>query len=166
MQNPNSIAACLRQARENARSIRESIPPELWEELNKFYHIIRGTDPEHVAEDPCPLLELVKTSSQLLIGIIDGCMSRGESIISEAPSCEQATAKETRVRVDDFRKIRPIASWMSSWRKLAGWTSWSTMPATRWSDPAWRTARHHFGGKRWISMSHPPSSSLAARFHI
>lgn len=79
MQNPNSIAACLRQARENARSIRESIPPELWEELNKFYHIIRGTDPEHVAEDPCPLLELVKTSSQLLIGIIDGCMSRGEA---------------------------------------------------------------------------------------
>lgn len=79
MQNPNSIAACLRQARENARSIRESIPPELWEELNKFYHIVRGTDPDSLAEEPGPMLELVKTSSQLLIGIIDGCMSRGEA---------------------------------------------------------------------------------------
>ena len=79
MQNPNSIAACLRQARENARCIRETIPPELWEELNKFYHTIRGTDPASIAEEPCPFLELVKASSQLLIGIIDGCMSRGEA---------------------------------------------------------------------------------------
>lgn len=34
----NSILSCVRQARENARSIREIIPTEMWESLNSFYH--------------------------------------------------------------------------------------------------------------------------------
>src|SRR5438093_616341 len=36
-QNPNSILSCLRLARENARTIREMVSSEMWEELNKFY---------------------------------------------------------------------------------------------------------------------------------
>lgn len=35
---PNSILSCLNQARENARSIREIIPTEMWESINSFYH--------------------------------------------------------------------------------------------------------------------------------
>src|SRR5262245_60433950 len=30
LENPNSIVSCLRAARENARSIREALPTELW----------------------------------------------------------------------------------------------------------------------------------------
>lgn len=77
--NPNSVAACLRLARENARSIRESLPAELWEELNKFYHIVRGTDPEAVAQETHDFLELVRNSCQLIYGLMDGCMSRNEA---------------------------------------------------------------------------------------
>ena len=36
-ENPNSILSCLRAARENARSVREIISPEMWEHINKFY---------------------------------------------------------------------------------------------------------------------------------
>ncbi len=79
LDNPNSIASCLRNARENARTTRESLPAEFWEELNKFYHIIRGTDPDSVSEQPHELLELIKNSRQLLLGIIDSSMSRGEA---------------------------------------------------------------------------------------
>src|SRR5688572_15096757 len=36
-QNPNSIYSCLRAARENARSIRETISTEMWEHVNTMY---------------------------------------------------------------------------------------------------------------------------------
>lgn len=78
MENPNSIAACLRAARENARTIREALPTEVWEELNRFYVMIRGLDPDAYVEQPHDLLNLIKNSSQLIMGITDSCMSHGE----------------------------------------------------------------------------------------
>ena len=38
--NPNSIS-CLTRARENARSVREIISSEMWEEINRFYLFLR-----------------------------------------------------------------------------------------------------------------------------
>ena len=35
--NPNSICSCLRAARENARSVRETISSEMWEQVNSMY---------------------------------------------------------------------------------------------------------------------------------
>ena len=44
-ENVNSIRSCLRAARENARSVREIISSEMWEQLNEFYLMseFRGT---------------------------------------------------------------------------------------------------------------------------
>ena len=39
-ENVNSIRSCLRAARENARSVREIISSEMWEQLNKFYLMV------------------------------------------------------------------------------------------------------------------------------
>src|SRR5665213_1512807 len=36
-ENPNSIFSCLRAARENARSVRETISSEMWEQVNAMY---------------------------------------------------------------------------------------------------------------------------------
>src|SRR5262249_6974552 len=36
--NPNSIAQCIIRARENARTIRDRISRELWEDINGLYH--------------------------------------------------------------------------------------------------------------------------------
>ena len=38
--NPVSIISALFSARENARSVRESISSELWESINNFYHFV------------------------------------------------------------------------------------------------------------------------------
>ncbi|HAX78916.1 MAG TPA: hypothetical protein DCY88_24595, partial [Cyanobacteria bacterium UBA11372] len=38
---PNSIVACLQRARENARSIREIISSEMWEQVNAFYLMVK-----------------------------------------------------------------------------------------------------------------------------
>ena len=40
--NLNSIYSCLRMARENARSVREVISSEMWEQLNRFYLMVRN----------------------------------------------------------------------------------------------------------------------------
>ena len=37
---PNSIIACVRAARENARSVREVISSEMWERVNRFYLMV------------------------------------------------------------------------------------------------------------------------------
>jgi uncharacterized alpha-E superfamily protein len=39
--NPNSILSCLKMARENARTSREMLSSQMWEELNKFYLFVR-----------------------------------------------------------------------------------------------------------------------------
>src|SRR5713226_7417018 len=41
-ENPNSIASCVRIARENARSVREVISSEMWEQINQFYLMVNS----------------------------------------------------------------------------------------------------------------------------
>src|SRR5947207_2672301 len=41
-QNPNSVYSCLQKARENARTMRESISNEMWEQLNTFYLMVQN----------------------------------------------------------------------------------------------------------------------------
>jgi len=44
--NPNSIISCLSAARENARTIREIIPADLWEQVNTFYFMVQEASSE------------------------------------------------------------------------------------------------------------------------
>jgi len=37
LDNPNSIARCVQGARENARSVRDTISSEMWEQINTMY---------------------------------------------------------------------------------------------------------------------------------
>ena len=77
--NPNSIVSCLYSARENARTIRGSLPSEVWEELNKFYLFVRGADVPNALENTTHFLGEVKRYSQLLVGIMESLMSRNEA---------------------------------------------------------------------------------------
>ena len=78
-ENPNSILSCLRAARENARTVRESIPSILWEDLNKFYLYVRGAATSNTLDHPTEFLDSVKLSSNLAIGIAESTMSHGEA---------------------------------------------------------------------------------------
>jgi len=77
--NPNSILSCLRGARENARSVREIISSEMWEQLNKFYLMVTSavTSPEVLA-DPHEFLTAVRMSSHLFVGVTEATMTHGE----------------------------------------------------------------------------------------
>jgi uncharacterized alpha-E superfamily protein len=79
-ENPNSILSCVRQARENARTIREIISSSMWEEINKFYHLVRDADRgQEVLQQPYDFCTQVKLASHLLIGVTDTTMSHGEA---------------------------------------------------------------------------------------
>lgn len=66
---PNSIYNCLRQARENARSIREIIPSDLWEHVNVFYQQVeQATKSSEILETPHEFLDLVVQGSNEFIG--------------------------------------------------------------------------------------------------
>lgn len=79
-ENPNSILSCLRAARENARSIREIISSEMWEELNTFYLTVKAeAEQPDVEEHPHQFFADVKRASHLFNGVTDATMSRNEA---------------------------------------------------------------------------------------
>jgi uncharacterized alpha-E superfamily protein len=76
--NVNSIVSCLRLARENARSVREVISSEMWEQLNEFYLRVSAAARASRLSDPQELFASVKTSSLLFAAVTDGTMTHNE----------------------------------------------------------------------------------------
>lgn len=78
--NPNSIRSCLRAARENARSVREIISSEMWEQLNTFYLMVNEAAADAGRRnDPQDLFASVKTARHLFTGVTDATMTHNES---------------------------------------------------------------------------------------
>lgn len=85
--NPNSIASCVAMARENARSIIESISSEMWEQVNGLYHSLQHKTLKSIraevhsiatGSDPYSLFGEIKRGSHLFQGITDCTLSRNE----------------------------------------------------------------------------------------
>jgi uncharacterized alpha-E superfamily protein len=78
-ENANSILSCLRSARENARSVREIISSEMWEQLNQAYLMVNAAASSRgYLSDPQELFESVKMGSHLFAGVTDATMTHGE----------------------------------------------------------------------------------------
>ncbi|MFM7449349.1 MAG: alpha-E domain-containing protein [Leptolyngbyaceae cyanobacterium] len=76
---PNSILSCLHSARENARSVREVISSEMWQEVNSAYLMVQ----EAAANLPnsSQLFDFfteVKRASHLFSGVMDATMTHNE----------------------------------------------------------------------------------------
>jgi uncharacterized alpha-E superfamily protein len=79
-ENPNSIVSCLRAARENARSVREIISSEMWEQVNTFYLMVTAPEAARRAgQAPHELFTEVKMASHLFSGLTETTMSHGEA---------------------------------------------------------------------------------------
>ena len=76
--NVNSIVSCLRAARENARSVREIISSEMWEQLNQTYLLVSRADNAYLA-DPHELFASVKMASHQFAGVTDATMTHNEA---------------------------------------------------------------------------------------
>ena len=79
IENPNSILSCLRAARENARTVREAISSEMWEQINSWFLMVNAAASDRrIKEQPYGFFSDVKKASQLFDGITDATMLHGE----------------------------------------------------------------------------------------
>jgi len=78
--NSNSIASCLRDARENARTVRDMISTPMWEEINKVHLSVQSAAQRYGGWlHPREFLDEIKRASQLITGVADATMSHGEA---------------------------------------------------------------------------------------
>jgi uncharacterized alpha-E superfamily protein len=78
-ENPNSIYSCLTSARENARSMRETISSEMWEQVNSMYLQLQ---PQRKALHPERLPEVfhgIRLGAHMFQGITDATMTHNEA---------------------------------------------------------------------------------------
>ncbi|RYD64078.1 MAG: alpha-E domain-containing protein, partial [Verrucomicrobiaceae bacterium] len=77
-ENPNSILSCVRGARENARSVREIISSEMWEQVNRFYLMVMDAAGRRL-DAPEEFFHETKIASMLHVGLAHTTMSHGEA---------------------------------------------------------------------------------------
>ncbi len=76
--NPNSVFACINQARENARTVREQISSEMWEQINRLYYQLRDVDQRRVLRGPTDLFASVRDGSHAFQGVTHATMTHGD----------------------------------------------------------------------------------------
>lgn len=77
--NPSSVFACLRAARESARAQRVAITAEMYEDVNSSWLEMRGIGWDRIERDGVTnLLEWVKSRSASFRGVTIGTLGRGE----------------------------------------------------------------------------------------
>jgi uncharacterized alpha-E superfamily protein len=79
-QNLNSITSCIALARENARTVRDQLSDELWEELNALYLFTRSDEAHRLIDsDPPKYYENIRRSVMTFLGIAASTISRNEA---------------------------------------------------------------------------------------
>ncbi len=74
----NSIRSCVKFARENARSVREIISSEMWEQLNEFYLQVEEAAKSDDLAELYAFYPEVKKASQMFAGVMEATMSHND----------------------------------------------------------------------------------------
>lgn len=142
-ENPGSIVSSLKMARENARTLRDVFPTDVWELLNQFFL-------DFVEELPAGLnkrtrfnfLKRIVVTSQTLIGALDGTMNRNDAytFLMLGRNVERAdmTSRIVDVRSaqllpEDAPELRPFDTiqWVSVLKSLSGYEMYRLSRRTR-----------------------------------
>ncbi|NCY01610.1 MAG: alpha-E domain-containing protein [Planctomycetia bacterium] len=79
MDNPGSVMACVNRSRNNARSIRGSISPPMWRELNKLYwRLSEAALPVRVAESSHDFCQETQIGVLLFHGVCEATLMHDE----------------------------------------------------------------------------------------
>jgi uncharacterized alpha-E superfamily protein len=76
--NPDSVAACVEAARENARSVRDQISTEMWERINRLFLLVTDVDRAAVLPSPHRFFVRLRDGSHGFLGVTEATMERGE----------------------------------------------------------------------------------------
>jgi uncharacterized alpha-E superfamily protein len=77
--NPSAIVQCVAKARENARTIRDRISREMWEDINGLYHMASRYIPEEeIAAGPHRFCDKIKFGAHRFHGVTDATLPHDE----------------------------------------------------------------------------------------
>ncbi|VEP14589.1 conserved hypothetical protein [Hyella patelloides LEGE 07179] len=120
----NSILSCLKIARENARSIREVISSEMWEEVNSFYLMIKETSSTQSVSALPKLFSKVKMASHRFAGVMDATMSHNEGWhFGQLGRLLERADKTARILDVKYFLLLPSAEWVGTPLDRIQWIS-------------------------------------------
>ena len=110
----NSILTCIVQARENARSIREIISSEMWEETNSLY-LLAQRYAESPESDPYQFCKAVIDSCYHVVGLFYSTMNRGEAWhFGRVGMLLERADKTSRILDVKYFVLLPDPTWVGS----------------------------------------------------
>ena len=111
----NSIISCLSKARENARSIREVISSEMWEEVNSFYLLVKEASMASSLKTLPKFFKVVKMASHRFAGVMDATMSHNEGWqFGQMGRMLERADKTTRIVDVKYFLLLPSAEWVGT----------------------------------------------------
>lgn len=145
--NYSSIISSISLARENARTTREIIPTEAWEQINNLYLFTRDSMGKATARGPRhQLLQEIIAHCQQIAGLLAGAMSHnsGYNFLRMARSLERA---DMTTRIVDVGSLTLVPSLMNQGLSL---------------EPAARP----YSNMIWMSVLHSISAYQMYRQHV
>jgi len=97
---PNSIYSCILSARENARSVRETISSEMWQQINSLYLMITSESRKTEPTDLPTFCHQVRMGCHLIHGILHVTMSHNEAWQFIRLGCQLERADKTTRLLD------------------------------------------------------------------
>jgi uncharacterized alpha-E superfamily protein len=131
--NPNSIVECVARARENARTIRDRISREMWEDINGLYHTVLRFSPEkEFAAGPHRFCDMVRYGAHRFHGVTDATLTHddGWEFLRIGAALEQAemTTRLADVQCQDVPEAaasaRDTHQWMAVLRSVGAFEAY------------------------------------------
>ena len=137
---PNSVISCLTAARENARSIREIIPSEMWEQINRLYLKVQDTEAGTLHRHAHLFYTDMKMACHLILGIFYATMSRNEAWqFAEMGRFLERADKTSRILDVKYFLLLPRLDYVgSSWDSV----QWSTLLKSNSASEMYRKKYH------------------------
>jgi uncharacterized alpha-E superfamily protein len=122
---PNSILTCVTMARENARTVREIISREMWQELNEFYLMVVGAArPKVQPEEFSEFYGRVKRAGIYFEGVTNATLSRGETWhFARLGRMLERADKTSRILDVKYFLLLPPGSGVGTTIDQLGWTA-------------------------------------------
>ena len=125
--NPNSIVSCLQNARENARTVRETISREMWEQTNSLYWKVKNAKADSNDWELAEFQQFyneIKMGCELFFGIVDSTITRNEGWhFSRLGRLLERADKTTRFLDVKYFTLLPDVNAIGSPLDLLQWSS-------------------------------------------
>ena len=148
LDNPGSMLSSLHSARENARTLRDVLPNEVWEHMNELFMEIKERLPEGLSKrNRFHFLQRIIRGMQTLTGQLEGTMSRNDAftLLMLGRNLERADmtsriidVRSAQLLPTDAPGFQPFETihWLNLLKSLSGYQMYRLSQRTRVSRSA------------------------------